>query len=73
MNSVTGTRRVPSVEAISTSASEAYRGGSPSPAGDEVPRFPPTVPRFRIWGDPTVLDAIASPGSLSPSSVMIRA
>ena len=40
-------------------------GGSASPAGDAVPRFPPIVPRFRICGDPTVREASASAGSSS--------
>ena len=56
----------------STSAPLAYSGGSASPAGDEDPRFPPIVPRLRICGEPTVRDAIASPGSDSPSSLMTR-
>ena len=72
MKSEIGTRRVPSVEAISTSASEAYRGGSASPAGEELPMLPPIVQRLRIWGEPTVREALASPGSLSPSSAIAR-
>ena len=71
-NSCTGMRRLPPMEATSTSASPANSGGSPSPAGDDVPRLPPTVPRLRICGEPTVREAIASPGSLSPSSSMRR-
>ena len=62
MNSSIGTRRVPRTDASSTSAPTAYSGGSASPAGDEDPRFPPIVPRLRICGEPTVRDAIASPG-----------
>ena len=31
--------------------------GTGSPAGDAVPRLPPTVPRLRICGDPTDRDA----------------
>ena len=54
--------------ASSTSAPRAYSGGSASPAGEDDPRFPPIVPRLRICGEPTVRDAIASPGSASPSS-----
>jgi hypothetical protein len=34
--------------------------------------LPPTVPRFRICGEPIVREAIARPGSSAPSSVMIR-
>ena len=34
-----------------------------SPAGEAAPRLPPTVPRLRICGEPTVRDAIARPGS----------
>jgi hypothetical protein len=71
MKSVIGTRRVPSLEDTSTSAAEAYKGGRPSPAGEAVPRLPPTVPRLRIWGEPTVREAIARPGSLLPSSAII--
>ena len=63
MNSSTGTRREPRTDASSTSAPPAYSGGSASPAGEEDPRFPPIVPRLRICGEPTVRDAIASPGS----------
>ena len=70
MKSPTGTRRVPSTDASSTSAPHAYSGGSPSPAGELVPRLPPTVPRLRIWGEPTVRDAIARPGSWSPRSAI---
>ena len=72
MKSAMGTRRVPPIEASSTSAPDANSGGRPSPAGDDVPRFPPTVPRLRICGDPTVREAIASPGSRSPSSAIRR-
>ena len=71
-NSPTGIRRVPAVDASSTSASDANSGGSASPAGDEVPRLPPTVPRLRICGEPTVREAIASPGRRSPSSAISR-
>ena len=71
-NSAIGTRRVPRVDASSTSVSDANSGGRPSPAGDEVPRLPPTVPRLRICGEPTVREAIASPGSRSPSSAIRR-
>ena len=46
--------------------------GAASPAGEAVPRLPPTVPRLRIWGEPTVRLAMARPGSLSPSSVISR-
>ena len=72
-NSRTAIRRVPALDASSISASDANSGGSPSPAGDEVPRLPPTVPQLRIWGDPTVRAAIASPGRRSPSSSISRA
>ena len=43
------------------------------PAGEAEPRLPPTVPRLRIWGEPTVREAIASPGSRSASSSTTRA
>ena len=72
MKSSIGTLLVPRVEASSTSAPDAYSGGSASPAGEEEPRFPPIVPRLRICGEPTVRDAIASPGSASPSSAIAR-
>ena len=68
--SVTGTSRVPRTDASSTSASPASSGGCASPAGEADPRFPPTVPRLRICGDPTVREAMASPGSRSPSRSM---
>ena len=42
--------------------------GAASPAGDEVPRLPPIVPRFRICGEPTVREASASAGRTSRSS-----
>ena len=54
------------------SAPLAYRGGSASPAGDDEPTFPPIVPRLRICGEPTVREAIASPGNASPSSAITR-
>ena len=42
----------------------ASSGGWESPAGEAVARFPPTVPRLRIWGEPTVRAARASAGAL---------
>ena len=72
MNSSIGSRRVPRVEASSTSAPDAYSGGSASPAGEEEPRLPPIVPRLRICGEPTVREAIARPGSRSSSSSIAR-
>ena len=63
-----GTRRVPRTDAHSTSAPSISSGGSASPAGDDVPRLPPIVPRLRICGEPTVRDASASAGSTSFSS-----
>ena len=48
MNSATDIKRAPLVAATSTSAPTATSGGTPSPAGEAVPRFPPRVPRFRI-------------------------
>ena len=71
-NSSIGTARAPPDEASSTVAPEATRGGRASPAGDAVATFPPIVPLLRICGDPTVLDAIASPGSTSASSRTAR-
>src|SRR5712691_6775016 len=67
MNSPSGTRRTPRTDAHSTAASSMSNGGSASPAGEAVPRFPPIVPRLRIWGEPTVRDASASAGR-SPAS-----
>jgi hypothetical protein len=67
-----GTRRVPRTDASSTTAPAASSGGWASPAGDADPRFPPTVPRLRICGEPTVRDAWARPGSRAPSSSMMR-
>ena len=72
-NSLTGTRLLPDADASSTSASDASKGGCASPAGEAEPRLPPTVPRLRICGEPTVRDAMARPGIRSPSSSMIRA
>ena len=63
MKSSIGTLRVPRVDATSTSALDAYSGGSASPAGEEEPRLPPIVPRLRICGEPTVREAIASPAA----------
>ena len=65
-----GIRREPSADAVSTTAPDASRTGSVSPAGDAEPRFPPSVPRLRICGEPTVRDAMASPGSAPPSSAI---
>jgi hypothetical protein len=39
------------------SGGQAASTGSASPAGDALPRLPPTVPRLRICGDPTVREA----------------
>jgi hypothetical protein len=55
-------------DASSTSAPLVYSGGNASPAGDADPRCPPIVARLRICGEPTVRDAIASPGSDAPGS-----
>jgi hypothetical protein len=71
-NSRTGMRRTPDFECSSTCASAASSGGCVSPAGEEVPRLPPTVPRLRICGEPTVREAIARPGRRSPSSSIRR-
>jgi hypothetical protein len=70
-NSRTGIRRVPRTLASSTSASSISSGGKASPAGEAVPRLPPSVPRFRICGDPTVLEASASAGSVSARGACI--
>ncbi len=70
-NSSSGIRRAPRTLATSTSAPSTSSGGSASPAGDAVPRFPPIVPRLRICGEPTVRDASASAGSASASSPLI--
>jgi hypothetical protein len=71
-NSSTGMRRVPPVEATSTSAPLARSTGWQSPAGEAEPRLPPMVPRLRICGEPTVRDASAIPGSGPASSAMRR-
>src|SRR6266508_1446325 len=71
-NSFQDTDRVRSPAAPSTtSPSWATRTGTASPAGDAVPRFPPMVPRLRIWGDPTDLEACAS-ARISGSSCNAR-
>ncbi len=73
-NSSTGISRVPrAADSTSTTASAASSGGCASPAGEAEPRLPPTVPRIRICGEPTVRDAIARPGSCVPSSSITRA
>ena len=53
---------MPRTDATSTTASAASSTGCVSPAGDAVPRLPPTVPRLRICGDPTVRLAMARAG-----------
>jgi hypothetical protein len=53
-------RRCPPADASSTSPSDAAMTGRRSPAADAVPTLPPTVPRFRIWCDPTVRAACTS-------------
>ncbi len=65
MKSVTGIVRRPPGPANSTMASRAASTGSPSPAGEQVPRLPPSVPALRICGEPTVRAACASAGSSS--------
>src|SRR5439155_9350032 len=68
-NSFHGTARVaPPARTRTISASYAANTGSASPAGDAVPRLPPTVPRLRIWGDPTVREACASATNWESSS-----
>ena len=47
-------RSAPAAERTTTSASRAASTGSVSPAGEQVPRLPPSVPALRIWGEPTV-------------------
>ena len=61
-NSATGTGRAPRADSTSTVAPAANSGGNASPAGEDVARLPPSVPRLRICGEPTVRDAIASAG-----------
>ena len=63
--SLIGRRRLPVMLTSSTTASRAARTGSVSPAGEPVPRLPPTVPALRIWGDPTVRAACARAGASS--------
>ena len=41
-----GKTRFPACEMISTSASSARSGGTPSAAGEALQMFPATVPRF---------------------------
>jgi hypothetical protein len=60
------------VDSTSTVAPATSSGGRASPAGEAVARLPASVPRLRICGEPTVREAIASPGRTSPSSPMIR-
>ena len=72
-NSLIGMSLVPPTDTASTTVSQASSGGWASPAGEAEPRLPPTVPRLRICGEPTVREAIASPGSRSPSSPITRA
>ena len=46
--------------------------GWASPAGEAVPRLPPTPPRLRICGEATVCEASARPGSSARRFSMIR-
>src|SRR5512132_723553 len=73
MKSARGSRRSPSRLARITVASRAPSTGRPSPAGLAVPMLPPTVPALRIWGEPTVRAAAASPGRTSTRSCSISA
>ena len=57
------TSRLPRTEQMVMRASRAASGGSVSPAGDAVARFPPSVPALRIWGEPTVRAACARAGT----------
>ena len=73
-NASAGISRVPrAADSTSITAPAASSGGWASPAGDAEPRLPPTVPRIRICGEPTVRDAMARPGSSVPSSSITRA
>ena len=47
-------RRDPRTDSTSTCAQHASSTGWQSPAGEAVARLPATVPRLRIWGEPTV-------------------
>ena len=71
-NSFQGTVRVALALRRMMPASYAASTGSASPAGEAVPRLPPTVPRLRIWGEPTEREACTS-ATKPDSSVTIRA
>ena len=72
-NSATGTRRVPRDRRdLDDRVGGEQRRQRRRPRATTVPRLPPTVPRLRICGDPTVRDAIARPGRRSPSSAIRR-
>ena len=57
MKSANSISRLPSGPITWMVASNAASTGSESPAGEQVPRFPPRVPAARICGEPTVLAA----------------
>ena len=67
-----GTRRNPAGDAISTSASSARNGGTPSAAGEALHRLPATVPAFCIWMDPTSRPAAFSPSKYRGSGVRMN-
>ena len=48
------TSRFSDLLSSTTFASKTNRGGIASPAGEAFPKFPATVARFRICGDPIV-------------------
>ena len=63
MNPASATLLLPAVSAISTRASIASKGGTPSAAGEALHRFPPIVPAFWICAPPISRAAAFSPSN----------
>ncbi|MPN47424.1 hypothetical protein SDC9_195026 [bioreactor metagenome] len=68
---VTGRTRIPSAFLMTATASAAINAGTVSAAVAAFARFPPMVPLFRTWVEPTIAAASASIGHIFCTSALL--